>query len=233
MYYSKQLQAVQKRYSMFDWELLAIYQLIKHFRYFVEGRQFMVFTDNKPLTRALLASSDKYTPKQVRHLDYVSQFTSNICHVHKTQNQLADALSRISANTLATDISNTVDFVEMTAAQTNNAELQRLRSSSSLVFMDMPLPMAEATIVCDVSTGAPQPYVPASYKRTVFDSLHSLSHPGIQATTPGNGSFRVAKHQHRRTNVGTNVYAMSAIEGTASYYGATFANRTRVLTTYI
>ena len=181
-YYSKQLQAAQKRYSTFDRELLAMYQAIKHFRHFVEGRQFMVFTDHKPLTHALLVSSDKYTPRQVRHLDYISQFTSDIRHVHGVQNQPADALSRISANALATNISSTIDFVELAAAQTDNAELQRLRSSSSLDLKDMPLPMAEATIVCDVSTGTPRPYVPASYRRTVFDSLHSLSHPGIRAT---------------------------------------------------
>ena len=133
-YCSKQLQAVQKRYSKFDWELLAIYLAIKHFRHFVESRQFMVFTDHKPLTCTLLASSEKYTPRQVRHLDYISQFTSGIHHVHGTQNQPAYALSHISANTLATDISNTIDFVEMAAAETDDAELQLLRSSSSLVL---------------------------------------------------------------------------------------------------
>ena len=37
-YFSKQLQAAQKRYSTFDRELLAIYQAIRHFRHFVEGR---------------------------------------------------------------------------------------------------------------------------------------------------------------------------------------------------
>ena len=36
--------------------------------------------------------------------------------------------------------------------------------------------------MCDVSTSTPRPYVPASFRRTVFDSLHSLSHPGIRAT---------------------------------------------------
>ena len=181
-YYSKQLQSAQKRYSTFDRELLAVYQAVKHFRHFVEGRQFTVFTDHKPLTHALSSSSDKYTPRQVRHLDYISQFTSDIRHVHGTQNQPADALSRISANALTTDSPSTIDFVEMAAAQTGDVELQQLRSSSSLVFNDMPLPMAETSIVCDVSTGTPRPYVPPSYRRAVFDSLHSLSHPGIRAT---------------------------------------------------
>ena len=42
--------------------------------------------------------------------------------------------------------------------------------------------MSDATILCDVSTGIPRPYVPADFRRVIFDSLHCLSHPGIRAT---------------------------------------------------
>ena len=42
--------------------------------------------------------------------------------------------------------------------------------------------MSDTTLVCDTSTGVPRPFVPARFRRTVFDSLHSLSHPGIRAT---------------------------------------------------
>ena len=52
----KQLQAAQKKYSKYDQELLVIYQAIKHFCHFVEGRSFMVITDLKPLIHTLLAS---------------------------------------------------------------------------------------------------------------------------------------------------------------------------------
>ena len=72
VYFSKQLHSAQKRNSTFDPELLAIYQAVKHFRHFVKGWQFMIFTDHKQLTRALLASSDRYTLRQVRHLNYIS-----------------------------------------------------------------------------------------------------------------------------------------------------------------
>ncbi len=41
------------RYSTYDRELLAIYLAIKHFRYFLEGRDFHVLTDHKPLIYAL------------------------------------------------------------------------------------------------------------------------------------------------------------------------------------
>ena len=37
-------------------------------------------------------------------------------------------------------------------------------------------------IVCDVTTGAPRPFIPKQFRRKVFDSLYSLSHPGIRAT---------------------------------------------------
>ena len=42
--------------------------------------------------------------------------------------------------------------------------------------------MSHGKIICDMSTGIPRPIVPSSYRRQVFDSLHSLSHPGIRAT---------------------------------------------------
>ena len=37
-------------------------------------------------------------------------------------------------------------------------------------------------LTCDMSTGTLRPVVPAKFRRSVFDNLHSLSHPGIRAT---------------------------------------------------
>lgn len=80
-YFSKKLQSAERRYSTFDRELLAIYLAIKHFRHFIEGRTFHILTDHKPLTYAIATPSDKHSPRQTRHLDYISQFTSDIRHV--------------------------------------------------------------------------------------------------------------------------------------------------------
>jgi len=41
---------------------------------------------------------------------------------------------------------------------------------------------ANSVLLCDTSTGIPRPFVPASLRKIVFDSLHSLSHPGVRAT---------------------------------------------------
>ena len=99
-YFSKKLKPAEVRYSTFDCELLAVYLSIRHFRYMVEGREFCVYTDHKPLTRALTSRSTQHSPRQVCHLDFVSQFTSDIRHVKGSKNPVADALSWIELNTL-------------------------------------------------------------------------------------------------------------------------------------
>ena len=49
-FFSKKLNPAETRYSAFDRELLAVYATIKHFRHNLEGRNFFVNTDHKPLT---------------------------------------------------------------------------------------------------------------------------------------------------------------------------------------
>ena len=183
-FFSRALQPAQTRYSTFDRELLAIYLAIRHFRYFLEGRNFYVLTDHKPLVYALSARSDRYSPRQVRHLDLIAQFTTDIRHVHGSNNTVADALSRLNISALHTGDSTTVvDFGAMAAAQHDDPDLVRLQHDSSLKLEQVPLAMSDGiTLVCDVSTGTPRPYVPNSFRRAIFESLHSLSHPGIRAT---------------------------------------------------
>ena len=93
--FSKKMTSTEKHYSTFDREVLAVYLAIKHFRHFLECRQFHVFTDYKPLTFALNTHSDRHSPRQAQQLDYISQFTSNIRHVQGSDNPVADILSRI------------------------------------------------------------------------------------------------------------------------------------------
>ena len=184
-FFSKKLQPAETRYSTFDRELLAIYLAIKHFRYFLEGRTFHVVTDHKPLTFAFNARTDRYTPRQCRHLDYISQFTTDLRHVRGVDNSVADALSRIEANALLQDTPPVVDFLVMAKAQRTDPELQKLLSNpeqSSLQLTELALYTGDMTLFCDTSTGIPRPFVPAALRKIVLDSLHSLSHPGVRAT---------------------------------------------------
>ena len=154
LFSSRKMTPVETRYSTFDRELLAVYLAIKHFRHFLEGRPFHVLTDHKPLTFALNTQSDRYSPHQAQHLDYFSQCTSNIRHVHGLDNVVADALSRIETNALLSGQPPTIDFAAMAKTQATDSQIHSLQSSphSTLVVEAVPLPHS-TDLYCDTSTG--------------------------------------------------------------------------------
>ena len=144
---------------------------------------FHILTDHKPLTYSLLAHSNHYTPCQIRHLNYISQFTSDIRYVKGSNNTPADTLSRMVVDAVLQENPPIVDFKQMAAAQQQDPDILKLQmSSSSLTLKACPIPMSDGKIIFDMSTGVPRPIVPSLYRRLVFDSLHSLSHPGVRAT---------------------------------------------------
>jgi hypothetical protein len=179
-FFSKRLQPAESRYSAFGKELLAIYLGIRHFRHVLEGRNFIVFTDHKPLTYALRSTTDRYSPRETRHLDYIAQFTSDIRHVSGVSNPVADALSRINATTCTAD--NSIDLAAIAAAQVSDPEIEQLRRSSSLKIENVPMHSSEGTIICDTSQRIPRPVIPLAFRRQVFETLHNMSHPGIRST---------------------------------------------------
>ena len=125
-YFSRKLNPAESRYSTYDQELLAIYLSIRHFRHFIEGRVFHVVTDHKPLTYSLATNSNRYSPRQIRHLDFISQFTSDIRHVNGHDNSVAEALSCIDVSSVQRS-SPQIDFNALAAAQQKDTELQTLR----------------------------------------------------------------------------------------------------------
>ena len=95
-FFSRKFSDTEKKYSAFDRELLAAYSAIKHFRHFVEGRSFILFTDHKPLTTAISGNTER-SPRQTRQLSYIAEFTNNIQHIHRKFNVVAGAHSRVTA----------------------------------------------------------------------------------------------------------------------------------------
>ena len=176
---SKRLQAAQTRYSTFGRELLAIYLAIRHFRHLLEGRHFTILTDHKPLTFALNAKPDRYSPRECRQLDFISQFSTDIRHIPGEVNYAADALSRLHVNTLSTP---GIRLSDLARKQAEDPNLRVVVQDSSLTLQNMPLPDDAGTILCDVSTSHPRPLVPESERRAIFDHFHGISHPGIRAT---------------------------------------------------
>nr|VZI48126.1 unnamed protein product [Spirometra erinaceieuropaei] len=119
-FFSKKLSPAETRYSVFGRELYAVNRSIRHFRHFLDGREFVVSADHKSLLFSLRASPDRYSPREIRHLDFIPQFSCDIQHVHGNENVDDDALSRIE---MASATTAAIDFTLMTEAQESDDEL--------------------------------------------------------------------------------------------------------------
>lgn len=173
-FFSRALTATEQRYSTYDRELLAAYAAVRHFRQLLEARQFVIYTDHKPLVHAFDQKPEKATPRQFRHLDYIGQFTTDIRYLKGEENCAADAFSRIHTINLY----DTEFFLKLAKAQEN----EKLPENHSLQLTKMLLFGTDLTIICDTSTGYARPYVPASLRKIVFQKIHSLAHAGNRAT---------------------------------------------------
>jgi len=178
-FFSRQLRLPETKYSAFDRELLAMHLSVRHFRYFLEGRPFTIFTDHKPLTFAMAKVTEPWSARQQRQLTAISEFTTDIQHVAGKNNPVADALSRV----MVSAVSPGLDYEALATCQQQDVEVQAYRTAiTGLRLEDVPFGSSGSTLLCDTSTGQPRPIVPASLRRTVFDLTHDLSHPGIRAT---------------------------------------------------
>jgi transposase InsO family protein len=180
-FFSRQLRPPERKYSAFDRELLALYLSIRHFRYFLEARPFTAYTDHKPLTLAFAKVSDPWSPRQQRHLAYISEFSTDVRHIAGKDNTVADALSRIPVHSIMAQVG--IDYAGMAAAQENDDDIKAYRTAvTGLVLEDVQFGPNNATLLCDVSAGQPRPIVPKSWRKIVFETIHNLSHPSIRAT---------------------------------------------------
>jgi hypothetical protein len=90
----QKLSAAETHYSAFNRELLAVHSSIQHFRHWLEGRHFTVYTDHKPVVGALAHVSEPKSDHKRRQLSAIAELTSDIWHIPGDAKTVADTLSR-------------------------------------------------------------------------------------------------------------------------------------------
>lgn len=174
-FFSRKLSPTETRYSTYDRELLAIFAAVRHFRNQLEGRQFVIYSDHAPLQYAFTNPSEKASPRVVRQLDFISQFTTDIRYVPGVQNIPADFLSRIEG--VGMDYALPYDTIAQ--SQQNDAELKQfLDTTTGMELKKVVVPGSDKQIYCDVSGTRCRPYLPQPFRKDAFNSVHRLSHPG-------------------------------------------------------
>jgi cleavage and polyadenylation specificity factor subunit 1 len=153
---------------------LAIYATVRIFRHILEGRHFTILTDHKPLTFAFQQKSNKCSPRQFNHVDYISQITTDIHHITGRDNIVADALSRVEPITAP------INREGLAAAQDGDDKLRTLLVCNTALQLEKRLiPGASIELYCDTPAVKPRPHVPSPLRRQVFDSQ---SRPGRKTT---------------------------------------------------
>ena len=182
-FFSEVFSRIERKYSAFDRELTAIVKAMKHFRYFLEGREFTIYTDHKPIIDALLSEADRDNAGQARQLAYVSEYTTQIQHLSGTSNIVADALSRNEINSIFQQ-SSYIDWATLAKAQLADQELlSYIEDNHSLKIKRVSVADTNLTLLCDDSQpGTLRLIVPTGFRRTIFNNIHNLSHPGTKAT---------------------------------------------------
>ncbi len=200
------------RYSTFNRELLAAFSAVRHFRFLLEGPQFRLLTYHKPLVTSLFRTTPSWSARQQQQLSFITEFTSDIRHTPGQENVVADALSRppsaagqlpprrqpTSPDLTAEDRpeeglvtpeqrilaaitdGQPVDFLVLAAAQRSCPEVAEMMNSTTLQITTQAV--GDDTLLGDVSTGVLRPLVPIQHREAVFQSLHSIHHPGVRAT---------------------------------------------------
>ena len=131
-FFSRAFNKAQLKYSVFDKELTAMYMAVKHFKYFLEGRSFKIVTDQKSITRAILAPSTNLSPHQSRYIDFIAQYFTDVIYISGSKNVVADWLSRTQCNALFEELP-PVSLHEMAAKQQADASISNLMNSDSLL----------------------------------------------------------------------------------------------------
>jgi hypothetical protein len=189
-FFSHKLSPTETRYSTFDQELMAAYLAVRHFRFFLEGCLFTLFTDHKPLVTAISKAGTPFSSRQQRHLSFLSEFTTTFSHLPGSKNVVADALSRPSSPFLQCASVSTaplnlfplpLSYSDIAQEQQKCPSIPPLRTLPSLHISSIPL-SPTLSLLGDISTPTFRPLIPLSFRQQIFQHVHSLGHLGIRTT---------------------------------------------------
>lgn len=111
-YASRTLSDTETKYSTVERELLCLLWACKHFRPYLFGRRFKIYTDHRPLT--WLFSLKDPSSKLARWKIKLQEFDFEVIYKKGSQNVVADALSRITAHPMT---------IQGTSKETDNASI--------------------------------------------------------------------------------------------------------------
>ena len=91
-FFSEKLNESRQKYSSYDKEFYAVVQDLRHWRHYLLGNEFVLFSDNSALQYVM--QQHKLSHKHAKWIEYLQSFTFTLKHISGQANKVVDALSR-------------------------------------------------------------------------------------------------------------------------------------------
>lgn len=184
-YASRTLSDTETRYSTIERELLAIIWAVKHFRPYLYGNKFIIYTDHRPL--AWLYSLKEPNSKLTRWRLRLQEYDFEIKYKNGKQNTNADALSRIKLNVLGSDEDDLSMAVNLDEKEQRPKKLQTTKQLDNLHDTDsddsrtISISDLSATVTASSENDAnePIPLIPTKDKTFTVHSAKDMESIGI------------------------------------------------------
>ena len=154
-FFSRKLSSAESRYSTFNMVLLAFHYAVRHFRHLIEGTSFSLQTDHLPLVHAFNKKPGPCSARQLCHLSATSEFNHpRPWHSISINDMTISTMSAILA----------LGFLFSSVDTSSNHFFDRTACHRSLQ-------RHRTTLLWDVSTGRPHPWVSLQLRRHVFNHI--------------------------------------------------------------
>ena len=167
-FFSRKFNSAEQRYSTFDRELLAMILSVKHFKHFLEGHVFKIRTDHKPLIHMM--SMKNPSPRQERHISFLSEFSFQIEHITGKDNTVADFFSRTGISIISFDPIFTEEILRLNPPHEDDITFFKTTETKDGIYYNT------------ILNGCPRPILAENLRKQAFDTIHNIHHPGSKAT---------------------------------------------------
>ena len=110
-----------------------------------------------------------------------------------------------------------VDLAEMARDQPLDADFNQLSNDARSGLNFQKIDVGNSTLLVDVSNGPARAWVPANWRKRIFDAVHGLGHPGVNPTNRGS-QICVALYARRRRTMGPPMRSLSTCKGDQKYH---------------
>jgi hypothetical protein len=198
-YFQRRLSSTEENYSQYEKELYALIGCLRKWRFYFEGREFYVHSDNQSVVQVLKSKRDPHK-RIARLLDELSMWSPDIRYVRSEQ-QMADAISRVD-NVLEVhplqitsslvegnvDLDSdwpTIIFIYLKCNSWPNGLPEQVLSKCRRELNNFGIQNEELVRYKKEGRAKPSTYVRPSQRQQIMDRFHSgLGHLGYDSTYP-------------------------------------------------